>query len=980
MKIRFLITTLVLVFVFTGAVFAQGVQTAILEGTVTGPDGKALPGVTVMVKSPALMGERQAVSSTTGDYNIPGLPPGDYTITFALEGMQSQTKKMNLVLGLPSRLDTQMKVTAVAEAITVTAASPAVLENVTVGANIKSETVQQLPLLRTPTDIGALSPGVTGDRGGRATTPVAGQLSINGGLAYDNNILINGVNMQDNIFGNTNNLFIEDAVQETQVLTSGISAEYGHFTGGVLNVITKSGGNTFTGSVRDDLSKPAWTSLTPYEQGFRGAGVTPAAAAPHTGKLSNIYEGTLGGPILRDHLWFFVAGRKEQSTTPNNFQVTGGAYNVVQTNKRPEGKLTATLGSNHTLQADYLDNPVKRNNEVQVNPLEIQAVGHNSTRVNHAYIGSYSGVITSQFFAEARYSKKVFGFRGLGGTLTDIQDSPIRTSATRFPGITTAGTYNAPYFDATDPENRDNKQIFGALSYFLSKPGWGSHDIKGGFEKFDDIRTGGNSQTATGYVFTAAYEQNAGVPILDSSGRLQPVFTPKAAGSSAETRVSYWLPTRGAMLDTTTKSFFINDRWNLNQFFTFNLGLRHENVDSKASGGLLPISSSATSPRLGASYDVLGNGKFKVDVTYAEYAGRYNPALIGSTTPVGNPARLYGYYIGPAGQGRDFAPGFDPNNYKFYAAVVPTGNVFQQKNMNSPNAKEWTLSGGMALPKSGWVKATLTNRKYTDFIEDFITTDLGCTNISLQGVNVGCVDNALYKNSNLPKRSYQSVDLQSHYDITRNWGVEGNWTHQFKNNGNYEGESGQSIPTTVIGDRPEMQDPREFTTGRLAQFEADRARLWTTYTLNMGRFGNLSSGLLYRYDSPLTFSYTASIARSAQSKALNPGYHNAPTSVTLFFGDRGAGEFNATSLFDASVQYSYPIARVTPWIKFDVRNVFNDHTLVAYNTSITADSTSPKDSVGYATGFTKNATFGRPRGTTDYVLPRQYLVYAGVRF
>src|SRR5438045_1557938 len=289
MKIRFLVVTLLLVLVFTGTVFAQGVQTAILEGTVTGPDGKALPGVTVSVKSPALMGERQTVTSTTGDYNIPGLPPGDYTVNFSLEGMQSTTKKMNLVLGLPSRMDAQMKVTAVAEAITVTAASPAVLENQTVGANIKSETVQQLPILRTPTDIGALSPGVTGDRGGRATTPVNGQLSINGGMAYDNNMLINGVNMQDNIFGNANNLFIEDAVQETQGLTSGISAEYGHFTGGVLNVITKSGGNTFTASLRDNLTRNGWLSLTPWEKGFRGNGATAAVPAPHFGKINNIY-------------------------------------------------------------------------------------------------------------------------------------------------------------------------------------------------------------------------------------------------------------------------------------------------------------------------------------------------------------------------------------------------------------------------------------------------------------------------------------------------------------------------------------------------------------------------------------------------------------------------------------------------------------------------------------------------------------------
>src|SRR5581483_9183183 len=187
MKTRYLIISLLL-FLITGSVFAQGVQTATLEGTVVGPDGAALPGVTITVKSPRLMGERTGVTTSTGDYRIPGLPPGDYTITFALEGMQTLNKKMTLALGLPARADAQMKVTTVAEAITVTAASPTVLENTTVGANIKSETVQQLPLVRTPTGIGSLSPGVT------ERTPLGGQLAINGGISWDNNFLIDGVN------------------------------------------------------------------------------------------------------------------------------------------------------------------------------------------------------------------------------------------------------------------------------------------------------------------------------------------------------------------------------------------------------------------------------------------------------------------------------------------------------------------------------------------------------------------------------------------------------------------------------------------------------------------------------------------------------------------------------------------------------------------------------------------------------------------
>jgi hypothetical protein len=377
----------------------------------------------------------------------------------------------------------------------------------------------------------------------------------------------------------------------------------------------------------------------------------------------------------------------------------------------------------------------------------------------------------------------------------------------------------------------------------------------------------------------------------------------------------------------------------------------------------------------------MGNGKYKVDVTYAQYAGRYNPALTGVNSNVGNPSFLYGYYVGPAGSGRNFAPGFDPANYVFFYANVPTANVIVRNGLRSPVNDEWTASFGDAFARNGWFRAVYTQRSLKDVIEDFITINNGCTHVVLQGVDAGCVDNIEYRNSSGPKRDYQAGTLQAHYDLTRLWSVEGNWTHQFKNDGNYEGESGQGIGTSPFGDRPEMQSPRELPMGHLAQYEADRVRLWTTYNFDFHRAGNLTAGLLYRYDSPLTFSYTASVTRSAVSNSLNPGYKSADPNVTIFFGQRGAGKFNASSLFDLSLQYGFPVfGRVTPWIKVDVTNLFNADTLLTWNTSVIADPNSPKDSFGYATGFTKRSTFGRPTSTSSYVLPRQYVVYAGVRF
>ena len=188
-----------------------------------------------------------------------------------------------------------MQIAATEETILVTGEAASALESTTVGANFTARHDQH-PADRTdPTAIAALAGGVND-----SATPVAGQVQINGGMAYDNSILVNGVNIQDPIFGQTNNLFIEEAIAETQVLTSGISAEYGQFTGGVLNVITRSGGNQFMGSLRADLSKPNWRNETPFEKNL---------GRKREGDLSKIYSGTFGGPILRDRIWFFIAGR-----------------------------------------------------------------------------------------------------------------------------------------------------------------------------------------------------------------------------------------------------------------------------------------------------------------------------------------------------------------------------------------------------------------------------------------------------------------------------------------------------------------------------------------------------------------------------------------------------------------------------------------------------------------------------------------------
>ena len=167
--------------------------------------------------------------------------------------------------------------------------------------------------------IAAIQPELT------TNTPNDGQVTINGAFAYDNVFLVDGVDVNDNLFGTANNLFIEDAIEETQVLTSGISAEYGRFSGGVVNAITKSGGNTFSGSVRANLWKPTWTAQNPYEV---------ENEVPQEGDIADnvTYETTLGGPIVLDRLWFFGANRIQRQSSTESFNQTGISYNETSRN------------------------------------------------------------------------------------------------------------------------------------------------------------------------------------------------------------------------------------------------------------------------------------------------------------------------------------------------------------------------------------------------------------------------------------------------------------------------------------------------------------------------------------------------------------------------------------------------------------------------------------------------------------------------
>lgn len=964
---------LLLPFGLVAPAFGQ-VQTGELTGTVKTSDELVLPGATVSISSPALQGSRVAVSDGNGAYVFRALPPGEYTVTVEMSGMAPRTERVVVELGRTARLDVTLGLAAITETVTVTAATEsAALTSTQVGANYKAEEIDTLPTGRTPALIAELAPGLT------ANTPNVGQVAISGSFAYDNVFLINGVDINDNLFGTANNVFIEDAIAETTVMTSGISAEYGRFSGGVVNMITKSGGNDFSGSFRSTFTNDAWTRETPFEE---------ERDIERQDKLNKNYEGTFGGPVLRDRLWFFTAGRYQKTTGTQTLQQTGLPFNNSQENKRYELKGTGTFANGHTVSANFIDNSTE---SVRV-PFAFTIdprVPESPTFPNKLFVANWNGVINPRVLGTFQFSQKKFGFRGTGGKSTDILDSPFLTRGFTA-GVPGTLHYNGNYFDSTDPEDRDNRQFAGSLSYFLSTANTGSHDFKAGFDHFTSTRVGGNSQTATGYVYNTDYVLGAdGKPLLDSQGRIVPAFVP---GLSRRTN---WLPTRGAQVDIRTLSLFVQDRWLLNPRLTLNLGARYEQVRSEATGGIVGVDTDTMVPRLALSYDPKGDGKTVVQGSYAHYSGKYSESQFADNTPVGNPTSITYVYNGPAGQGVDFAPAFDISNYSIIGGNFPTANIFFEEGLSSPTTREITVSVGRDLWGRGSAKLTFTNRDYYNFVEDFIDdpSEAGKVTVIQNGRNFGTFDKVIFRNSDDPERAYRGLQLQAGYRLFDNLHLEGHWTMQLENDGNFEGE-GTNTPgvSSGTGDYPEiLVEERNFPTGRLNQFQRHKLRLWAVYTQDMGRFGTFDIAPLWRVESGLSYSLTAtSVPLSAVQLARNPGYARLPGSgsQTLYFGERGSQSFEGYGLMDLSINYNIPVYRdLRPWIKAEVLNVFDNQKQIAWSTTVRPDPNSPLDEHGLPTGYIKPATFGTATATTHFPRwragqngGRTFILYAGVRF
>jgi hypothetical protein len=334
-----------------GTLFAD--QTGEIRGKVTDEQGEALPGVSITAKSPKLQGIRAARSERDGTFRLPLLPVGSYSLTYELSGFEKLTTIDNEVsLGFTSTLSIVLKAAGVAKEVTVTAENPLIDKTKADNSyRFKIGGLAQIPSQsRTIEEIVSIIPGVTGVRAstisGGADSPAlgteTGRPNFRGEGEEGNNWFIDGLSQKGVNFNDQAVVLNYDTWDEVEIISDGFSPELGQALGGYINIVTKSGGNDLHGEL-GTLLRDGNLRAGRREQ-------LSVATLPETSRYH--FFGNLGGPILRDKLWFF-ASNNVHTTIDDTQEQAIGWLTIPAGRKRVNtnnffGKLTFTPWANHT--------------------------------------------------------------------------------------------------------------------------------------------------------------------------------------------------------------------------------------------------------------------------------------------------------------------------------------------------------------------------------------------------------------------------------------------------------------------------------------------------------------------------------------------------------------------------------------------------------------------------------------------------------
>lgn len=573
-----------------------------LRGAVIDSQGLALPGVTVTVTSPAIIGAQTAVTNERGEYRLPNLAPGTYTLVAELAGFAGFRREGILIrTGSTFQVDVTMGLSTLQETVTVTGDSPMIeVDKASNVLNIDGEFQRLMPIQarRNYSDFLELTPGVISrgfDDGsgrqvyfGHATEHFAHVLQLEGTIASNyHDAQLTYVSMG------------ADMVADTQVKTGGVDAASPMGVGLVMNIVTKSGGDRFSGSGAFAYQPFSWNGNN-VDNCSTAPGCKPGSGGTPTTAYVKQFDGAVGGPLRRGRAWFFAALRRAESESGISrtsdevariqaYKPGAALFDNSSDSWQPFAKVTSRIGG-HDVQAFYQQDRLNLtgNREYNYEPIAVQSTGGPlfSGKVTSVWGSSVTTTFTASYNGKGGSDADTFQSLGLTGPQIVIHNTASASGATvQGSGRILEGGNLQSY--SLQPASQ--VILRGDLTYY--KDAWfGSHEFQTGF--FAAPRNRYNQET--NYV-------NGGFVLEEH--RLQDVSN--IGGGTVPFRRRYFSPPelRTRQAEDRDIGIYIQDSWRPNSRLTVNLGVRADFV--KREDRIFNITrqdSTSIGPRFGFSY------------------------------------------------------------------------------------------------------------------------------------------------------------------------------------------------------------------------------------------------------------------------------------------------------------------------------------------------------------------------------------------
>ncbi len=598
---------------------------AVIAGSVRDTSGAVLPGVTVEASSPALIEKvRTAISDGSGQYRIEDLRPGVYKVSFSLPGFSTfEREGVELTGSFTATINADMRVGALEETVTVTGESPIVdVQSARRQTVLSNDVLKAIPTVRSYNALVVVVPGVVTNTNDVATGTATTQFPIHGGRNNEGRMTIDGLNVGNPPGGNQPPGFSVDVgnSEEISFTTSGGLGE-SETAGLVMNVVPKTGGNTLHGSA-------FYSGSGKNLQADNTEGI-PGLAAPTP--LTKIYDlnGAIGGPILRDKLWYFATARTQGSTRVNAnmfYNLNAGDATkwlyaggpgvsepgfADRTWENISGRITWQVTPRNKFGAYWDEQWVCRNCEgatIGITTPAVaspEAIGPNPTLPLRVPQVTWTSPVTNRLLFDAGFGGTYYGWGNFERNPNPTRDLIRVTEQCAGGCANNGGRPNLVYRSQDFGDNRTGSYTWkGTMSYVT-----GRHSFKVGYQGtlMTDDRTWSTNDNDLWYRF------NNGIP-NQLTQTISPWINDARAGWDAvfaqEQFTMGRMTLQGALRFDVASSWFPEQNIGPDRF----LPVAYQFPETKGVDSYKDIT-----PRMGAAFDVFGNGKTAVKMNMGKY-------------------------------------------------------------------------------------------------------------------------------------------------------------------------------------------------------------------------------------------------------------------------------------------------------------------------------------------------------------------------